>query len=158
MIQTETDFITALIVGEIIIQLLGQNRAWTYSRARWIGITATVLSHDLGIRERMARIHLCTRVSIHRVNRIISGRSQKYTRISRLLSTICISPPFNCNFRNCAISFGIIANDKKNLTLTIRTSVKINLDKRREKIRMKKKSAQNKHYLAIRGLSVYRSV
>lgn len=34
MIQTETDFITALIVGEIIIQLLGQDRARTYSSAR----------------------------------------------------------------------------------------------------------------------------
>lgn len=27
----ETDFITVLIIGEIIIQLLGQDRAWTYS-------------------------------------------------------------------------------------------------------------------------------
>lgn len=58
MIQTETDFITTLIIGEIIIQLLGQNRAWTYSRARWIGITATVLSHDLGtVYERGWRVY-----------------------------------------------------------------------------------------------------
>lgn len=34
IIETETDFITALIVGEIIIQLLGQDRARTYSSAR----------------------------------------------------------------------------------------------------------------------------
>lgn len=36
----------------------------------------------------MARIHLCTRVSIHRVSRIISERPQKYARISQLLYTL----------------------------------------------------------------------